>query len=168
MARLLLIEKFGKEFGTEAMDGKGVSEKVVNKLKVEAPSEELVKGYLTEIARTYGVEWPRSDPNKKPPPNDEDDDDAPGGQKVRLLEPELPADELSHATPPKSLGPKSPVQIAPPSPSTENPSPTIKLPGPPDLKPGGKMVSKKADMGPVGGKIPDVDELAKRFAALKR
>jgi vacuolar protein sorting-associated protein IST1 len=52
--------------------------------------------------------------------------------------------------------------------------PKVNLPGPPELKPSKKMADagksngdKKADGGP-GGKIPDVDELAKRFAQLKR
>ena len=65
----------------------------------------------------------------------------------------------------------------PPSPSTDNVRPKVNLPGPPELKPGKKMVdaaknkgvdgNAKQSAGP-GGKIPNVDELAKRFAQLKR
>ncbi len=60
-ARLLLGERFGKEFVVAAMDNsdKKVSEKVVKKLSVTPPREELVVGYLEEIAKAYGVNWPR-------------------------------------------------------------------------------------------------------------
>jgi vacuolar protein sorting-associated protein IST1 len=58
--RLLLAEKYGKEFLIAAMentDGK-VSEKVVKKLMVTPPRDELIQGYLEEIAKAYGVDWP--------------------------------------------------------------------------------------------------------------
>jgi vacuolar protein sorting-associated protein IST1 len=184
-ARLLLVEKYGKDFATAAMDntdGK-VAERVVKKLRVDPPSPELVHLYLEEIARTYGVAWPK---NKAPPEEDEDGDDNPsGGIAERLPEQPLTTEELSKANPPRDLGPKSPVHVAPPSPSTENISPRLKLPGPPDLKPTAKMSalskqvsasdstpSKKSESvtkkDPIGGKIPEIDDLAKRFAALKR
>ena len=183
-ARQLLVEKYGKDFALEAVensDGK-VSERVLKKLRVEPPGPELVTLYLTEIARTYGVNWP-----KRPEPvdgqDDEDDDNPSGGQAVKNLEEPLTTDELSKATPPRDLSPRSPVSVAPPSPSTDNLNPRVRLPGPLELKPGAKMSGLKKQtpstdaqsMGRdnpkkdvVGGKIPDVDELAKRFAALKR
>ena len=187
-ARALLVEKYGKEFALEAVensDGK-VAERVLKKLRVEPPEPELVTLYLKEIARTYGVNWPK---NEGPDHQDDasDDDTASGGQAVKALEEPLTTDELSKATPPRDLGPRSPVSVAPPSPSTDNLNPRVRLPGPPELKPGAKMSglkkpttdvetpgaskseasgAKKKDI--VGGKIPDVDELAKRFAALKK
>lgn len=186
--RALLVEKYGKEFAMEAIensDGK-VAERVLKKLKVEPPSAELVTLYLTEIAKTYGVNWPKKEETVDGE-DDEDNDDPSGDQAVKNLEAPLTTDELSKATPPRDLGPKSPVSIAPPSPSTDNLNPRVKLPGPPDLKPGTKMTglkkqtpgtdaqstSKGGDTGGtkkdfVGGKIPDVDELSKRFAALKK
>ncbi|KAL2042388.1 hypothetical protein N7G274_004878 [Stereocaulon virgatum] len=185
-ARQLLVEKYGKDFALVAVensDGK-VSERVLKKLRVEPPDPELVTMYLTEIARTYGVNWPkRSEPIDGQ--HDEDDDNPSSGQAVRNLEEPLTTEELSRATPPRDLGPRSPVSIAPPSPSTDNLNPRVRLPGPPELKPGAKMGGLKKQtpgtdaQGPrkdgvaspkdvVGGKIPDVDELAKRFAALKR
>ena len=178
--RQLLVEKYGKDFALEAVensDGK-VSERVLKKLRVEPPDPELVTLYLTEIARTYGVNWPRKDPSPDGE-NDDDEDDHSGGQRVKSLEEPLTTDELSKATPPRDLGPRSPVSVAPPSPSTDNLSPRVKLPGPPELKPGARMTGLKkqtsgadGDTGArknvVGGKIPDVDELAKRFAALKK
>ncbi|MCJ1257025.1 hypothetical protein MMC24_004850 [Lignoscripta atroalba] len=185
-ARQLLVEKYGKEFALEAIensDGK-VAERVVKKLRVEPPPPELVTLYLKEIARTYGVPWPKRE--ETPEEQDDDDEDTPSSrQAVKSLEAPLSTEELNKATPPRDLGPKSPVSIAPPSPSTDNLSPRVKLPGPPQLKPSAKMSGLKkqtpsteakgngTNMDPdgknvVGGKIPDVDELAKRFAALKK
>ncbi|EMC95920.1 hypothetical protein BAUCODRAFT_509177 [Baudoinia panamericana UAMH 10762] len=182
MVRQLLAEKYGKDFAiqaTENSDGK-VSERVAGRLKVEPPPKELVEAYLSTIAEAYGVDWPpgaRAKREAEEAGNDEDEDDSPsGGQKVRSLEAPLTTDELSRATPPRDIGPKSPVSVVPPSPSTDNVRPKVNLPGPPDLKPSKKMVDankaksmngEKKDGGP-GGKIPDVDELAKRFAELKR
>ena len=190
-ARQLLVEKYGKDFAMDAMenrDGK-VAVRVLQKLKVEPPDVELVTLYLREIARTYGINWPKGEDRTADEEGggagDEDQDDSPsGGQALRAAEPPLTTDELSRATPPRDLGPKSPVSIAPPSPSTDNANPRVKLPGPPDLKPSAKMSGVKKDTanpktpsaakengdrkdGP-GGKIPDVDDLQKRFAALKR
>lgn len=185
--RQLLVEKYGKDFALQAIensDGK-VAERVVKKLKVEPPAQELVTLYLKEIARTYGVNWPKGENTAND--NSEDDSDEPtSGQGIKNLAEPLTTEELSKATPPRDLGPKSPVSVAPPSPSTDNLSPKIRLPKPPELKPSAKMgglkkqtpntdsqsASKDVDAqtrkNAVGGKIPDVDELAKRFAALKR
>ncbi len=188
-ARQLLVEKYGKDFALEAIentDGK-VAERVVKKLKVEPPDAVLVDLYLKEIAKTYGVEWPRAHTKRQKESDEEDDDDPSGGQVLKSLEEPLTTEELTKATPPRDLGPKSPVSIAPPSPSTDNLSPRVKLPGPPELKPTAKMSGLKkqtpntqAESGAkaedaddrgkrgVGGKILDVDELARRFAALKK
>ena len=180
-ARALLVEKYGKDFALEAVentDGK-VAERVLKKLRVEPPDSELVTLYLKEIARTYGVNWPKKEESSDNQ-DDEGDDTPSGGQAVKNLEEPLTTDELIKATPPRDLGPRSPVSVAPPSPSSDCLNPRVRLPGPPDLKPGAKMsglkkqtsgtdaqsTSAKKDL--VGGKIPDVDELSKRFAALKR
>ena len=184
-ARQLLVEKYGKEFALDAVENREskVAERVVIRLKVEPPAQELVTLYLKEIARTYGVAWPK----KEIEDEQSDEDDHPsGGQGVNLLEEPLTTEELSKATPPRDFGPKSPVSVAPPSPSTDNISPRVKLPKPPELKSTAKMSGLKkhtpsiearstgSDIGStakkdvVGGRIPDVDELAKRFAALKK
>ena len=187
-ARQLLVEKYGKDFALEAIDNSDgkVAERVLKKLRVEPPEPELVTLYLKEIARTYGVTWPKGQ-EKQGNNVDEDDDDSPsGGQAIESLEEPLTTNELTKATPPRDIGPRSPVSIAPPSPSTDNLSPKVRLPGPPELKPNVKMNDLKKQTSNtqannsvnktgtedknnvVGGKIPDVDELAKRFAALKR
>lgn len=168
---------------SENRDGK-VAARVLERLKVEPPKAELVDAYLRTIAEAYGVQWPkRTQEEETQADEDEDDDDEPSsGQKVKALEAPAEAEELSRATPPRSVGPKSPVSVMPPNPSTDNVRPEVKLPRPLELKPGpkmekaagktnvaaaGKTGAQKKDDGP-GGKIPDVDELAKRFAQLKR
>ncbi|KAM7217029.1 Regulator of Vps4 activity in the MVB pathway domain containing protein [Rhypophila decipiens] len=191
--RVIFAEKFGKEFVLQAMentDGK-VSEKVVKKLSVTPPKEELIVGYLEEIAKAYGVNWPkkaREDLGDAPPEfldGDDDDENPSGGQAQKNLEDPIVADgakdkevearaELSKATPPRSFGPSSPLHINPPSPSTDNIHPKITLNSvelkPPTKKPASAPVAKKppAAKGSIADGIPDVDELAKRFAALKR
>jgi vacuolar protein sorting-associated protein IST1 len=185
-ARALLVEKFGKDFALSAMEGEGVAERVLKKLAVQAPAKELVDGYLREIGRFYGVRFP-GDPlpteedEEDEDDDDEDDDDEPSsGGRAKVLEAPLEADseELSKAVPPKDFGVSSPVRIAPPSPSTENVTPKLKLPG---AGKGGKPKAirkasagaseskrKANDGGAAGGTIPDIDDLAARFAALKR
>ena len=186
--RQLLVEKYGKDFALAAMensDGK-VAERVVKKLRVEPPEQTLVTMYLKEIARTYGVAWPKREAGSGEEVDDSEDDNPSGGQAMKELEQELSTEELSKATPPRDFGPKSPVSVAPPSPSTDNVSPRVKLPGPPILKPTAKMKgvqskntnpdsktndtneTTKVRKNVVGGTIPDVDELAKRFAALQK
>jgi vacuolar protein sorting-associated protein IST1 len=182
-ARVLMVEKFGKDFALSAMEEKGVADRVLKKLAVSAPDQALVDGYLREIARTYGVRFP-GDPlpeDEEEEEEAEDDDDQPsGGSRLKELEAELEAEseELSKATPPRDIGIGSPVRIAPQSPSTENPTAKIKLPGPGkgDVKPkptrkasaSGESKKKGGDGGGPGGKIPEIDDLAARFAALKK
>ena len=186
--RLLLGERYGKEFVLAAMENrdKKVSEKVVKKLSITPPKEELVVGYLEEIAKTYGVNWPnKAKVDLGDPPNflDDDDDNPSGGQAQKNLEEPLVAEqdakgaaaqeELSKATPPRTIGHTNPLQVNPPSPSTDNIHPKVTL-NRIELKPNKKMedaaaskqgASKKGD---ISDGIPDVNELAKRFAALKR
>jgi vacuolar protein sorting-associated protein IST1 len=147
----------------------------------------LVEDYLATIAEAYGIDWPKGSKARREAEaaaaageddEDDEDDDPSGGEKIQATEAPLTTEELSRATPPRDMGPKSPISVNPPSPSTDNVRPKVNLPGTPDLKPSKKMVDaskakavngdkKQADGGP-GGKIPDVDELAKRFAQLKR
>lgn len=179
------MEKFGKDVALASMEGEGVAEKVIKKLRVETPKEELVNAYLTEIARFYGV--PFGEEEEATPEFEDDDDDDPSGGVAEEADGELePAEaatpkkpkpskaeeeeELVKATPPKKFGPQSPLRVVPPSPSTDNIAPKLKLPGSAAAKLSKAEIKKpaaKKDDGP-GGKIPDVDELAKRFAQLKR
>lgn len=184
--RILLAERFGKEFVHAAMensDGR-VSERVVKKLGVSPPKPELVQGYLEEIAKAYGVNWPRkakADLGDPPDFLDDDDDSPSGGQAQKNLETPLAAEskqaevgeELSKATPPKAFGPTSPLHVNPPSPSTDNIHPKVTL-NSKELKPSQKMIDagiatkKVPEKGSIADGVPDFDELSKRFAALKR
>ncbi|KAF3767819.1 DUF292-domain-containing protein [Cryphonectria parasitica EP155] len=187
--RALLGEKYGKQFILEAMENTNgrVNEKVVKKLSVTPPREELVQGYLEEIAKAYGVNWPKKELGEAPPEFLGDDDDNPsGGQAQKNLELPLVTDpssedskeaeaqeELSKATPPRTIGPNNPLRVTPSSPSSENPHPKVTL-NQLELTPNKKMQEAKAAAKPTPKKgdisdgIPDVDELSKRFAALKR
>lgn len=181
--RALLVDKFGKEIALASMEGEGVAERVEKKLRAETPKPELVDAYLTEIARFYGVPYGEPEPFQD---DDGDGDDEPSGgiaeEDSQERAPALQADqktsrkkeeeeELVKATPPKKFGPQSPLRVVPPSPSTDNMAPKLKLPGSAAAKLSAskvetkKQTAKKEDSL---GKIPDVDELAKRFAALKR
>lgn len=189
--RALLGERFGKEFVLAAIENSdgAVSEKVVKKLSVTPPKPELVQGYLEEIAKAYGVDWPKGTRELGPPPelvdeeinsNSDGDSDGGGGgdQANKTLGTELPADskaaqereDLSRATPPRTFGSNNPLHVNSSSPSTENPRPKVTL-NSMELKPSKKMVesglAKPRESGKADG-IPDVNELAARFAALKR
>lgn len=197
--RLLLMERWGKEFATLAQDNKAaikIPERLVKKLRVKPPSTELVESYLREIAKAYNVAWPAggeeelaegdvpemmsTDETSPPPGYDEDENDDKGD--IAAAPPHTPrksladnvrraseTDELSRATPPRDIGThdatgKSPVSVAKPGPSTDNPEPRVRIPGETEgnkTRPGGPQ--RKDSKG-----IPNVDELSKRFAALKR
>ncbi|KAI1744198.1 regulator of Vps4 activity in the MVB pathway-domain-containing protein [Xylaria scruposa] len=180
--RALLGERFGKEFVLAAMENSdgSVSEKVVKKLSVTPPKPELVQGYLEEIAKAYGVDWPKGTKELGQPPelideelNNNDHSDSPGGDQGYSTD--LPADskaaqereDLSRATPPRTLGSSNPLHVNPSSPSTENPRPKVTL-NSMELKPSKKMVESGLAKPREEGKGTGINELAARFAALKR
>jgi len=177
VVRNLLADKFGKEFALEAVensDGK-VSEKVVRKLSVEPPRKELVQGYLEEIAKAYGVDWPKR-ATPPPPPEfedhdiDEDDENPSGGQAEKALEEPLAEPKAAGTPAAKRLarGPTSPITVTPPRMTTDNVHPKVTL-GSVELKPSKKMedaaVRKRNEPE---GSVPDISDLEKRFAALKK
>lgn len=182
--RGLLAERFGKDFVLAATDNLGgdVSEKVVRKLQVTPPREELVQGYLEEIAHAYGVVWPHRETPDFLADEDNDDDDGgadgdrgSGGQHV-LSKEEEEQQALSEATPPADIAPKSPLTIVPPKMSTDNVHPKVTLnsrdissmAAKPKPKPKPAVAAaKKTGSGP-GGQVPDISELERRFAALKK
>lgn len=189
--RDLLAARFGKEFALSAAGnvGGGVADRVIKKLGVEAPSPELVNLYLKEIARTYGVDFDRTPPRTPPPPqtgDDDDDDDSTPTLRTKIPEAEL-ADPKARAlvtdaaSPPRKVFPKSPIHVAPASPSTENPHPVVKFPEAPEVKitprqqqlPRTVVGSVGSSRGGAtgGGKSKEdkeVDDLLARFAALKK
>lgn len=179
--RTLLAEKYGKEFVLSAMDNSDgkVNQTVLKKLSVEPPRKELVQGYLEEIARAYGVDWPKREKTTPPPPDFlDDDEDAPsGGQAQKVLEEPLGAaerkasigqEELNRATPPRErLGePKSPLTVTAPRMTTDNVHPKVTL-NSMELKPNKKMENAARRNQPEGS-VPDISDLERRFAALKK
>lgn len=206
IARSLLVERFGKDFAMRCnVDGGGgvVPKRVVDKLRIEPPRQDLVEAYLTEIARTYGVEWPKNSVTEAADEEmgllETEIADEPrqllnsgGGaadittalstpkSKPRLKPTSLPS--FNSTSPPAlpPLTPRSPISVAPPAPRSDNPSPKVRIPGT-DEAGGAKenpkpataaatkpVVGKQSTGAVVGGKIPDVDELAKRFRELRR
>src|SRR5690606_25307733 len=97
-----------------------------------------------------------------------DDDDEPSTHVPADSLPAHPAAaDLATAATPRKIMPKSPIHVAPQSPTTENVHPVIKFPEPPAVlkQPVPKVTQarKKPE-----GKVPEVDDLAARFAALKK
>lgn len=145
--RDMLIAKFGKEFARDALENASevVNARVYKKLLIEPPKEELVKLYLEEIARTYRIPWSglsEEERKKFLPQEDDEDDDSPSGGVPET------AEEL--------ILPSAPIKIAPISASPENPKPAVTYQG--------KSVSGALP----NSDVPGLDELSKRFAALKR
>lgn len=198
MLRTMLSERYGKEFMTLAQDNKvdsvKVPDRLVKGLRVRPPGHELVESYLQEIAKAYGVEWHGAEEELGSAPQefgDNLDDRGDGGGDAE--EPQLPqtpgkqqgdsastpdlsearraseTSELTKATPPRGLtAGRSPVSVAPPAPRTDNPNPKVILPGTEGKaaavsKEDGGSKSKSNNNG-----IPELDELTRRFADLKR
>lgn len=180
MVRQLLAEKYGKDF-TLAADSDSackVAKRVKDKLKVEPPARELVDAYLSTIADAYDVDWPKgtkeaarlaAEEVEMAIMDDDADNDGDAGDVTKEAADDkarASSEELSKATPPRSVGKPTPVKVMPRSPTSEDVRPGIKL--------GNDKVQKTTDSKAVsrssgpGGKIPDVDELSKRFAQLKR
>ncbi|KAJ5624834.1 hypothetical protein N7510_001143 [Penicillium lagena] len=79
--------------------------------------------------------------------------------------------ELNKATPPRgSMAGRSPVSVAPPGPRSDNPNPRVKVPGSEEEKKDSGSVAKNegAAKSSKGNGIPELDELTRRFADLKR
>lgn len=198
MLRTMLGERYGKEFMTLAQDNKvdtvKVPDRLLKGLRVRPPGQELVESYLREIANAYGVEWHGAEEELGSAPTEFVDDLGDGGDgDGDAEEPQLPqtpgkqqgdsaprpnlsearraseTSELTKATPPRGLAAgRSPVSVAPPAPRTDNPNPRVKLPGTEGKaaavpKEGGASKSKSNNNG-----IPELDELTRRFADLKR
>src|SRR5947207_1758402 len=155
--------RFGHPFAQTAIDNSDnkVSPRVLSKLGVDPPAPTLVTRYLREIARTYNIEW-RQD-------SDDDNESDGSGGGIAALEPPLEA-ELSTGDSTR----REPIAMAPPSPTSENLHPAIKLP--PNSIPPRKPSEPKPSppTKPSGGiadgipKAPSLDELMARFENLKK
>lgn len=163
--REILIMKFGKEFGKEAMDNANniVPEKVIKRLSIAPPSQELVVLYLKEIARAYHAPFSELTDDEEEEVSDEfdsDEDNGSGGTREKVVVPPLTTDEPSTPSKARRLSgvanlpdpkPKSPISVSGPTPTTDNVRPTIKIPSKP------KSTNDK-----------ELDALKKRFEALRK
>ncbi|CDM34815.1 hypothetical protein DTO013E5_3275 [Penicillium roqueforti] len=196
MLRTMLGERYGKEFMTLAQDNKidtvKVPDRLLKGLRVRPPGRDLVESYLREIAKAYHVEWHGAEEElgSAPPEfvddlGDGDDGDAeepqlpqtPGKQQGdSALRPNLAearraseTSELTKATPPRGLtAGRSPVSVAPPAPRTDNPNPRVKLPGTEGKAAAVSREDGASKSNSNNSGIPELDELTRRFADLKR
>jgi vacuolar protein sorting-associated protein IST1 len=184
----MLGERYGKEFMTLAQDNKvdtvKVPDRLLKGLRVRPPGQELVELYLREIAKAYGVEWAGGEEQLDSQdlgdaPEFADDIQGDGDDEAQL--PQTPSkqdgkarrasetSELTKATPPR--GPaagRSPVSVAPPAPRTDNPNPRVKVPGTEGKDEGVSKEGSGAAKSKSNNGIPELDELTRRFADLKR
>ncbi|KAF4215366.1 hypothetical protein CNMCM6805_000763 [Aspergillus fumigatiaffinis] len=172
-----------------------VPERLVRGLRVKPPGQELVESYLREIARAYGSSWgtraqsqSESELGEAPPEfvgDQHGDTDQPGDGDGDAAVPSTPTrpvnmaearrasetSELNKATPPRGFQlVKSPVSVAPPGPRSDNPNPRVKVPGSEtqsETQVEGPPRARNGNAGGSGG-IPELDELSRRFAALRR
>lgn len=173
-----------------------VPDRLLKGLRVRPPGQDLVESYLREIAKAYGVSWPAGEDSLDvqeelgdAPPEFVDDMKGDGGENEGDL-PQTPSkphadpgsgsslsgsrrvsetSELNKATPPR--GPaagRSPVSIAPPAPRTDNPNPRVKLPGAEESPEKPATVGIENEQKRNNNGIPELDELTRRFADLKR
>lgn len=120
--RQMFAYRYGKQFEQDAAENRDdkVNAKVVLKLAVVSPSTDLVDRYLEEIARTYHVKWQGADADSDE--DGRDDDTSAGGPSGGLPELEAPLPN----TPAKE--PLQIVNVALPSPTSENPRPRLHIP----------------------------------------
>ncbi|KAJ1948505.1 Vacuolar protein sorting-associated protein ist1, partial [Linderina macrospora] len=187
MIRELLAAKYGAEYIKNAMDNVDgtVSPKLVHKLSVKAPARFLVEMYLKEISNAYNVGWR---PEGEESEDEAGDEGGPsGGEKEKMLEPPIPADDAVNPTGSTGdsdgaaaanesgdSGQKGTATATAPNLPKESTASTASkpsaLPSVPSAKPASKAAagSSKAATAPANDGLPSIDELQKRFEALKR
>ncbi|KAJ9248431.1 hypothetical protein DTO207G8_7357 [Paecilomyces variotii] len=184
-----LVERWGKDFASLAQDNKAgikVPERLVKSLRVRPPPKELAESYLREIAKAYGVAWPKGEVTEASSPPEFVDHtnpsasasassgDIPDATPSTPRKPDLSEmrsvseAELSKATPPRDIGPHSPVSVAPPGPTTDNLNPKVKFPESETGNDNNNNNNQTSEPKKTGNGIPEMDELARRFAALKK
>ncbi|KAH3675440.1 hypothetical protein WICMUC_002729 [Wickerhamomyces mucosus] len=169
----ILVHKFGNEFALSAINNYDgvIPDKIIKRVKYEAPSNDLISLYLEEIAKAYNIAWSNGGSGERNlqelslSDEDEEDDDESG--KPIFVEEESAKD--LNSTPIKSpLGNplvannRSPITVKPPSKTTDNLHPTVKIPE--DVKKNVAKIKKTEKIE----KKDDFDSLKKRFEALKR
>ncbi|KAA8909276.1 hypothetical protein TRICI_004588 [Trichomonascus ciferrii] len=160
-----LIHKFSKEFAKDAIENESnvVPDKVMKRLSSAPPSNELVSLYLKEIARAYSVPFSElsDNDNEDESRDDNDEDDNPSGgekEKERRLS-NLPSPETA---------PKSPIAVMAPNPTTDNPSPSVKLDSNTSAKVNSEISKAKQSNSKAKKDEQELDALRKRFEALRK
>lgn len=178
MAQLrdLIMFKFGKEFILGVQDDKtGVPEKVVKKCIPDLPPEPLVVMYLQEIAKTYEVPYTKllesdSDVNENEKveedeyessvtPCTEDQSCSPDGKPIVAIDPDASYENVNE---------QHPITVKKPRMTSDDPKKNLKISK--DIKDEIKFVHPTATKNTAKHKTTetDIDDLKKRFAALRR
>lgn len=161
--REALIHKFSKEFAKDAIENESniVPEKVMKRLSSAPPSKELVSLYLKEIARAYSVPFSElSDDESHDDIEDDNDDNPSGGEKEKER-------RLSNLPNPEEA-PKSPISVMAPNPTTDNPSPSVKLDSNTSAKVNSEISKAKQSNSKAKQDEQELDALRKRFEALRK
>ncbi|KAJ7150330.1 regulator of Vps4 activity in the MVB pathway-domain-containing protein [Mycena filopes] len=166
--RDILCHKWGRDFSVAVMENRDgcVSDRVMRKLGNGTPSPELVDGYLTEIAKAYGVEWSPPLPAYSATEGEEGPD---GGSRASAEGDE--EKETTTATS-KADNPAASLKLPtiPPTESEEKQKKSADDGGGKPKGVGGSAASKKGSStsSPPDAPEDEFDALAKRFAALKK
>lgn len=170
--RLKLLHRWGNEFMLRAQEAEpgiiDLPEGLTNRLRIDKPPDTLIEGYLREISRSHKILY-RQDPIEALSNTKEDTREA--AQDQKSAQP-LEAHEISSSEPqPQNAATANTAvnnAVANMSAAkTKARSPTAGVPknpvlDSPELEQDWVPESKKT------GGIPEMDELAKRFSALKR
>lgn len=159
--RELFIAKYGKDFAKQVIDNpdEHLPERLLKKLSIEPPSQELVSLYLKEIAKAYNAPFSElSDEEVEEDLGEEDDDDdedgGNAGEKVELTESAIPSFPTI---------PKTPAGISASKPAKPAQKPVAAAP-----KPVPKKVVTAAPAVPKSKADQEFEDLQKRFEALRR
>lgn len=167
--RAIFAHKYGKAFEADALENKNgkVNAKVVAKLSIAPPDAALVSRYLREIARTYHVNWHSGDSSS------DEEEDEPGSGGIRQQETAGVLEDVETRLPDTPAKNPALVNVALPSPTSENPRPRLKMPpAMKEDKPAIKPVNGSTQE-PVKKSTEDVDDqsfdaLMARFEKLKK
>ena len=152
--RQMFTFKYGKQFEADALENVDdkVNAKVIAKLSVQPPPGELVSRYLHEIARTYHVNWHDGTSSS------DDEDDQPGSGALPETDDRLPDTPVKNAA--------ALVNVALPSPTSENPRPRLHVPQ--DQAAPKKKKEVESNRGTEDVDDQSFDALMARFDKLKR
>lgn len=173
-AKDLITHKFGLDFLRAIVEDKiGVPEKILTKCSPRLPKEELVELYLSEIARTYEVPYSKLREESEDEDNDEstssEGDEGGIGEEITNLKDKTSVNTHDGddnkpivAVESDAIDDKShPITVKKPRKNSDTVGAKLKIPD--DIKRDVKIVTKKEKVFDT-----DLDELKKRFAALRR